>query len=211
MALLAATPTFGASILLGERTMSSAGDLTAIQTEGGEVWEWLDLSLTRGLTVDDAQALYVGQGFRWATGTDVAQLYSAFGITYGITAGVRRDLSAPADAMERFVDYFGYTQKDDPFLRTSSSLGWIDDLTSATSYTYSCLSVSGGCSPFSFVTNVSSPSFWPQDRRIGVYMVRDVTASQSVAEPGTLILLGVGVAAAIARRQTADLASTPRS
>jgi hypothetical protein len=194
--VLIPVPAAASSVLLGSRTLSASNDLTAIET-GGTVREWLDLSVTDGMSVTGALDAYGGLGFTWATGAEVADLYSAFGINYAISAGQRLSLQARADAMEQFVSYFGFTTRDDPFLRPVGALGWINDLSGATSMTYSCLSVSGGCSPFSFVDNVTGPSFWPRSDRIGVYMVRD--APHSVAEPATLALVLMGAGAVMGR------------
>jgi hypothetical protein len=196
--VLVPVPALAGSVVLGSRTLWASNDLTAIDT-GGTVREWLDLSVTDGMGVSGALDMYGGLGFTWATGAEVAELYSAFGINYAISAGQRLSLQARADAMEQFVGYFGFTTRDDPLLRPVGALGWINDLSGAKSMTYSCLSVSGGCSPFSFVDNVTGPSFWPKSDRIGVYMVRD--APHSVPEPATLALVLMGAGAVMGQRR----------
>jgi hypothetical protein len=194
IALCWTAPASASTILLGTGTYANANDLTSIQTADGRLWEWLDLTATAGLTVNDAVITFASGGFRWATGSEVASLYDAFGIGYSFLQGVRTDLAARADAMETFVNYLGFTHRDNPFLPTVSAYGWIDDHTSSTSHTYSCLSISGGCSPFSYVDNVER-TFWPNSSHIGVYLVRDRSDTQTVPEPTTLALLSVALAA----------------
>jgi hypothetical protein len=170
-------------VLLGTGTLNNVDDLTRIQV-GGNVLEFLDLSATSGSTVASAVSTYGGYGFHWATGSEVTNLYSAFGITYANSLGALSDLGATPAQRTRFVGYLG-----DSGYTGGQSLGWIDDLTSDQFHTYSCISIFS-CGPESFV--YSAPATfraWPADPVIGVYLDRVST----VPEPSTYGLMVAGL------------------
>jgi hypothetical protein len=174
-----------ASLLIGTGTLNSTDDLTIVQAGSGTTLEWLDLSTTDGMSVVDAVSAYQGDGFRWATGGDIAELYAAFGITYGITSSSSYLLGIDLTTAQNFVSYLGATS-------SSNALGWIDDLDNGTNHTHDC--IGSACNPYGFVSNV--PTFWPSNSAIGVYMVRDSVAAPIPAAPllfgsGLLGLLGI--------------------
>jgi hypothetical protein len=180
-----------ASLLIGAGTLNSADDLTIVQTSSGEVLEWLDLSVTKGMTVSDAVSTYQEDEFRWATGNDVTELYGAFGFTYSITYMGAHDLGIDAATAQNFVDYLGTTL-------SSSALGWVDDLNIGTYHTHDCIGID--CNPTGFLINV--PTFWPSNHSLGVYLVRNVSA---VPIPAAVWLFGSGLLGliGIARRKKA--------
>jgi hypothetical protein len=131
-----------ASLLIGAGTLNSADDLTIVQTGSGEILQWLDLSVTKGMTVSDAVSTYQEDEFHWATGNDVAELYGAFGFTYSITYMGAQDLEVDAATAQNFVDYLGTTL-------SSSALGWVDDLNIGTYHTHDCIGID--CNPTGFL------------------------------------------------------------
>jgi hypothetical protein len=176
------TSAANAGTLVGTGTFENPGDLTIVNT-GGEILEFLDLMSTVGMSVDDALDEYDVDDFRWATGDEVSELYEAFDITYAFEEKELVDLGLAPTSPEATTFL--------SFINTSpnSALGWIDDYTTGDYYTYSCVSVDGGCFPVAAFT-ISTESFWPTEPTIGVYLVR---TSALIPEPSTGLLLGGGL------------------
>ena len=192
LSVFAVPAAMASGVLLGTGTLNTTNDLTRIQA-GASVLEFLDLSATSGLSVSAAVSAYGANGFHWATGSEVSDLFSAFGITYSNSAGAVSDLGASLTDRTSFVGYLGETGG-----QAGHSLGWIDDLTGGGFHTYSCIAINS-CGPVSFVFNVPDAyGIWPSDFQIGVYLVRD-----AVPEPTTYALMAAGLAglAAMRRRQ----------
>ncbi|CAD5370565.1 Putative secreted protein with PEP-CTERM sorting signal [Rubrivivax sp. A210] len=161
---LAAPSAFAVGVLLGSGTLNTPGDLTRIQVGPG-VLEFLDLSVTRGSTVAAAVNTYAPFGFHWAKRVEVSDLFDAFGITYASQANSVVSMAATVAQRSSFIDQLG---------SGSVVLGWLDDLTTASAHTYTCVSINAGCSPDVFSNN--SPNFWPTfpGSSTGVYLVRAV-------------------------------------
>jgi len=192
LSVFAVPAAMASGVLLGTGTLNTTNDLTRIQA-GASVLEFLDLSATSGLSVSAAVSAYGANGFHWATGSEVSDLFSAFGITYSNSAGAVSDLGASLTDRTSFVGYLGETGG-----QAGHSLGWIDDLTGGGFHTYSCIAINS-CGPVSFVFNVPDAyGIWPSEFQIGVYLVRD-----AVPEPTTYALMAAGLAglAAMRRRQ----------
>ena len=179
------TPAAAEPVLLGSGTLFSNGDLTRISTDAG-VLSFLDLSATAGLSVDAAVNSYSASGFRWATGAEVAALFQAFGITYAAAPGTLTPLGASPDSAANFVSYLGAT------LGTTTSLGWIDDLTSGGLHTYACLGPL--CAPGGLTLNTTA--FWPTEPEIGVFLVSNAVTP----EPTSVLLLTTGLVGIGVRR-----------
>ncbi len=188
------TPAAAVPVLLGNATLNSADDLTVIQ-DGSQVLQFLDFSATQGVSVANSLATYGASSFRWATGTEVAQLYAAFGFTYQSIATTFAILNVPTANAASFISYLGTTVGD-------AALGWIDDNTTANFHTYACISVAT-CNANAFVENTRS--FWPEHPEFAVYLVRD--QPNSVPEPGTLMLFGIAFVAAASKRGQSFLRS----
>ena len=192
LSVFAVPAAMASGVLLGTGTLNTTNDLTRIQA-GASVLEFLDLSATSGLSVSAAVSAYGANGFHWATGSEVSDLFSAFGITYSNSAGAVSDLGASLTDRTSFVGYLGETGG-----QAGHSLGWIDDLTGGGFHTYSCIAINS-CGPVSFVFNAPDAyGIWPSEFQIGVYLVRD-----AVPEPTTYALMAAGLAglAAMRRRQ----------
>ena len=177
-ALIATLPASAIGILLGNGTLSSPNDLTRIQV-GASVLEFLDVSVTVGNTVASAITTYSVNGFRWANGGDVGNLFSAFGFAYASVPGSGVNLITTAAQRINFVSYVG---------SGNQALGWIDDLTTASFHTYACIGT-GGVTCEAFVTNTTS--FWPTWPSVGVYLVR----TAPVPEPSAYLLFALGLVA----------------
>jgi hypothetical protein len=196
--LLFASPAAAGPIFLGTNTLSSADDLTVMKCTSGQTWEWLDLTSTLGLSVEDALDAYAPQGFHSATGGDVAELYGAFGITYRSTPGGSA-LLGNIPQQDVLMGYLGITLVDfNPFLRNFAAIGWIDDFTTDSFHTYSCISNGlGGCG---FVQGAVSnfEIAEPRTSKSGTYLVREV----AVPEPSSGLLLLLGILAVATYRQS---------
>lgn len=198
-ALAAAPPAQAVPVLIGNGTLNVADDLTVIQN-GNQTLEFLDLTVTSGMSVANAVAAYSGAGFHWATGSEVAQLFQAFGITYAINPHQSSSLNLAAGAATAINAYLGITTSS---IFGTASLGWLDDLTTDDYHTYACISETR-CTPIGFVSNVAA--FWPALNTVGVYLVRDTVAV--VSEPASALLVGLGVlAVAVTRRQKGRVAA----
>ncbi len=172
-----------AGTMIGTGTFQTTGDLTMIQTSGGDVLEFLDLMSTVGMSVDDALDEYESDDFRWATGDEVSELYGAFEITYSLKEKGFVDLGLAPTSTEA-TTFLSFIQTS-----SNSALGWIDDYTTGDYYTYSCISVGNGCFPVAAFTN-STKNFWPSEPTIGVYLVRN---NALIPEPSTAVLVAGGL------------------
>ncbi len=196
-----------AGVLLGSADYVGSGDLTRIQV-GSNTLEFLDLTLTVGVSVADASTLYASDGFRWASKTEMTELLSSFNMTYSTATSAAQNnqsgLGGSASDHDSFVSYLGNTLLSS---FGSASIGWLDDLSSATHHTYACIGSSCDNVFLGAFTN-STTDFWPvedpqvtlQDPTIAVFLVRDaatvvVDPPLAVPVPPTLALVGIGFAA----------------
>ncbi|MFO1321713.1 MAG: hypothetical protein U1F52_19055 [Burkholderiales bacterium] len=187
-----------ASSLLGTSTLDNTDDLTVVEG-GGKKYEFLDLTPTYGgLSVPDAVGLYSGRGFYWATGIEVAILFSAFNINYGLTPeGVFSTGANEADSIA-LASLLGIYEPHRQFHYAS---GWIDDGSSSGFHTYACVGSNIGCvgdqvPSGTFVSNVTdAASYWPASVNVGTFLVR-VVPEPSVA---TLTLVGLSVVGLLGR------------
>ena len=182
------TPASATPLLIGSATLNLANDLTLIQ-DGSHVLQFLDLTSTQGMTVANALGAFGGDGFHWATGAEVAQLYGAFGIAYQSVVADVHFLTVPAAQATAYTSYLGITGAD-------AAIGWIDDNTDASFHTYSCISVLT-CGFGAFIAN--NTFNWPSEPRVGVFLVR--SAANPSPEPGTAALIGIGLAGILALRR----------
>lgn len=178
-------PSAQASVLVGAATLNTSGDLTVV-ADGQNAYQFLDLSVTRGMSQASALSLYGASGFALASSNDLTRLFGAFGFSY-FSNGALSPLTVTADQANSFISYLGTTFSNE-------SLGSYYDVSHGQSYT--CISVSK-CLYGSFVytRNLSSGN-----SSVGVYLVR-AGAPTNVPEPGSIALLGLGLAGfAVARR-----------
>ena len=183
-----ATPASATPLLIGSATLNLANDLTVIQ-DGSQVLQFLDLTSTQGMSVANAVGTFGAKGFHWATGTEVALLYGAFGITYQSVVADVHFLTVQAAQATAYTSYLGITGGD-------AAVGWIDDNTDASFHTYSCISVLT-CGFGAFVAN--NTFNWPSEPRIGVFLAR--SAANPIPEPGTALMIGIGLAGIFALRR----------
>ena len=182
------SPASATPLLIGSASLNLANDLTVIQ-DGNQVLQFLDLTSTQGMTVANAVGTFGANGFHWATGAEVAQLYAAFGITYQSVVADVQFLSVPAAQATAYTSYLGITGGD-------AAVGWIDDNTDASFHTYSCISVLT-CGFGAFIAN--NAFNWPSEPRVGVFLVR--SAANPIPEPGTALMIGIGLAGILAFRR----------
>jgi hypothetical protein len=189
LTILNTSPAAASSILL---TTDPTDVLTRVQTDTGDLLEFLDLTATDGSSVSAALTNYSGSGFRWTNGSEAASLLDAFGITY---AAVPNDfVTLEWDSHEnitKFVSYLGDTGPPEAVF--PAALGWVDDLTTTTAHTYLCV---GSCAGSAFTKNTTE--FWPAEPDIGVFLVRDAVP---VPEPATALLVFAGAMVLLQRRR----------
>ena len=182
------TPASATPLLIGSASLNLANDLTVIQ-DGNQVLQFLDLTSTQGMTIANAVSTFSGDGFHWASGAEVAQLYGAFGITYQSVVKDAIFLSVPSVQAAAYTSYLGTTFGN-------ASIGWVDDNTDGSFHTYSCISIDT-CRSGAFVAN--NDLLRAAERNLGVFLVRSTAIP--VAEPGTTALIGIGLAGILALRR----------
>jgi hypothetical protein len=159
--LLLAVGSAQAAAVIGESNLVGTGDLTVIEYDNGQHFEFLDLDLTTNYTYASALAEYGGYGFYVADENDVSQLFSAFDINYDFTPGSVTSIGGSLlDNRELFIGYLGETAPN-------ASAGAYNESSALSSGPYFCVSTDG-CGPVVF-TNDSN--FIPTSV-IGITLVR---------------------------------------
>jgi len=186
-------------VLVGNGSLFHPNDLTRIRV-GSDIVEFLDLTSTAGLSVASALAAYAGSGFHWANGNDMAELVSAFGMSYSINpGGISADLGGSEAQRTSFVSYLGTPGIKD----YTNNTGWLDDHSTQTMHSYLCVGfvgcgkVNGGGGAFVAQTS----QVWPAGPYFGVYLVR---TAPPVPESSTLSMLLPGLAAILGTRRLRD-------
>jgi hypothetical protein len=159
-------------------TLNTTDDITQILESGGYLLEFLDLTETRQMTVDQAVTAFGSEGFRWANGVEVFELFDAFDITYAISPDSITHLAYTAGGPASFVSYLGNASGSGV-----ASIGYVEDLTTETHHTYAC--VGPLCDSTASVNNLDY--LWPKLLSGGVFMVR------GTPEPGSGTLMGLGL------------------
>jgi hypothetical protein len=182
--------------ILGTGTLNVTDDLTRIDA-GSFILEFLDLPFTRNTSVASALSTYETDGFTWATGSQVSELYNAFGFPHPISGSGVFDLAASPSSRANYLSFLGETIPN-------ATLGWIDYNTGS-QHTHDCISVEGRCAPDAHT--ITRASLWPTHEFIGVYLVR-ATPAPPIPEPTTIAIftLGLlGLGAARRRRKAANM------
>ena len=215
MALLVvslAPMTQAAPVLIGDATLNTTNDLTVVHS-GGVEYEFLDLTATYGMSVQSALSLYAGPslGFHWANGADMTALFGAFNIAYGHFQGggfyVPTSLN-PLVAVNG-LDALSLANHLGTAPGLSAALGWIDEDTSPTNHTYTCIGEK--CTPKVFLQQ--GQQFWPAISVAATFLVRshDIAPTAAVPLPGALALLGSSlIGLRVTYRRTRNLRA-PRS
>ncbi len=180
-AAILAGPPAHAGLLLGTAGLEKDADLTRVAT-ATRTLELLDLTTTQGWSVEAALFGFGPQGFRLASGDDMRELMSAFGIVYVVTGDYLAELPSTEKFSAAFVDYLGATWSDAAF---GISYEAARDM-----LIYSCISTASCGEPPNYVA-MEDLNFG--DERMGVYLVRE--APLPVAAPASLPLAGIGMLA----------------
>lgn len=220
--LLAVATAAGASVT--EVDWNAAGD-KLITRDTVNQRDWLDLTVTRGLSVDDAAAMTApGQAY---AGFRVARLNELFGL-YGQAVGPVQPASngntpitefTPEEraAQRRFVDMIGVTmQYEFPgfgtrydaigILRTSAGTGDPNLLAGGLFFYFASEPLSYSW----FNDGYAGPGY--ADSSTGVYLVRDLGNPGGVPEPATWAMLvsGFGLVGAAVRRRRVGMGMAAR-
>jgi hypothetical protein len=178
--------------LLADGALNTAGDLTRV-SEGASVLEFLDWTVTIGQSAAAALATYSAAGFSVATETQMASLFSAFGMTYAFLPGNYVDLTASGNVTSAQASAFtasvGATFYD-------AALATYANSAANGPYSYLCVSVSS-CSPASFTSDTDISS---GDSIVGIALVRTGGIS-AVPVPAGLPLLLTGLAGFVGLRR----------
>jgi len=225
VALAHADPTF-----VGEGTLDNPNDLTIIYDDHGYRtdlsvrYEFLDLTPTYKLPVSVAVSRYSERGFTFATGYQVAKLFTAFNIGYGVNvvnpqphqagAGVWYPNADPRDTA-RLAKLLGHYLYDpfwpqDPNIFTA--MGWIDDEADVDGFhTYACISncyndtfISRQTAGYPEVGNNDYDAWHLSTASQGTFLVRaglPGAGYEDVPEPGVLSLVGIGLIGMYLRRR----------
>lgn len=190
LAMMASQGSSGAT-LLPDGSLRAPGDLTVVQ-EGGTLYEFLDLTATLNVHVNDAIAAFQSDGFSWADASDMTVLLSAFNIAYSINAG---DIShlLPADGTSWTPDTFASATSSflnhlgsDP-LNNISSAGFINDLPVAGRSTYLVVNPPNG------IAQISNEQTLFQAAGLGTFLVRTEPVVSAVPEVSTVQTLSFGL------------------
>ena len=162
--------------------------------------DWLDLSVTDGMSVSAALSSYSADGFRWATNEDISGLFNAFSMPVINTTPVLNELVSlgiDINTGNIFQSYFGSTVNS----TTGHASGYYQNPNdSVGSETYAC--IGDGCLNEGFVRQWEHSYSLTGHSSIGVFLVRDVSA---VPVPAAVWLFGSGLIGLVgfARRKKA--------
>lgn len=186
-----------ASLLIGAATLATNDDLTVVERTGGAQLQFLDLTTTYKMSINQAVAAYGAQGFRVANNLEMEDLYGAFHMTY---AGVT--MSSPEDPVDiqGFIDYLGDIFFG-PYKFHGNSGLFMDGTVN--------LSCVNGCTGPNTL-HVMTATGWTMDQQLGdgsVFLVRDTpVVAAALPEPTSAALAGIallGCAGAWQRRRSA--------
>lgn len=179
---------------LSERDWMVIGD-GALTYDSSSNLEWLDLTITKGNSILDTEAMPLFGEFRWATATEIENILDA--AING--AGYRSSTSASdLDNALAFLNQIGKTSGNltSPFTQ-GVSRGSVNG-----SHSYGLGFVSA-TSVNAIVIDPFSNCCWVETNKrntIGSWLVRDAT-SVTVPAPATVLLVGLGLAGLRLSRQ----------
>lgn len=195
LAFICSSGAASAAALLGGGAYLTPGDVTRIE-DGGVIYEYLDLTETLGMTLEEAETAFAAGGFAAASYTQVQMVLDLFGFgapdqPFGTTAAIDAATGSQAD----FFASFGVTSDaGTPFEAALGSFVNYPEFPFAGNG-YACLG-DPGCAMGGFVSSQDAA-----DRSaVGTFMVRTATVSE-VPAPAALPLGLAGIAAFAALRR----------
>jgi hypothetical protein len=181
--------------LIGTDLIAGSGD-KRLTIDTRSHLEWLDVSHTAGRSMNDVLADFGGfisAGFRYASGTELRDLFDSAGVTEGTTHDAAAILN-----LQVLLNSLGSTYENNPPsagnpFGQQSLYGIYGDAYSSRSdkqaFSYAAFSASDNLAVVTLANQIYPES---RDSLIGSFLVR-ASAPTAVPEPSSSALLGIGI------------------